>query len=354
MTLQDRLAARANSPGASSNQQAAASAHVDVAARYGHPLRSLARVDGSQWLCPAEEPARLLRGHLAASGAQRVQAALQLTRSRLHRGRHPAIELPALHARRAQWLDGIALQALTPQQRNRLLLRRAGVQASLAFANRDSPDAGRASPEAHAARRGAGRMDAIDPRRADRGRRAGRARAALRIAPMRWLARPAPSSLPSLRRRHAHAASRRPGRDLPDRPGPRRQDGAPAPLQPRPHPHRQRAPQPRRPQPDAAVQTARWLDRTPWRVAADGSVQVLPPPHRSARPRRGRSWPASGRPDPGGPRGRGRRQGAAPFEVYRADIDVAPQRWSGEAGLLGVDLPARQRCSLEGARPPAR
>lgn len=333
VTLQDRLAARANSPGASSNQQAAASAHVDVAARYGHPLRSLARVDGSQWLCPAEEPARLLRGHPAASGAQRVQAALQLTRPDCIAADTPAIELPALHARRAQWLDGIALQALTPQQRNRLLLRRAGVQASLAFANRDSR---RASPEAHAAAAEAlAAWTQLIPAELTEDDAPAVREAALRIAPMRWLARPAPSSLPSLGGVTLTLQAGGPGETCLvglDR------DGKTERLRRCSHGLIHTASARLSPGGRSLMLAVQPLDGWTelWRVAADGSVQVLPPSTEA---------PGLGVAELAGFQGgqtlvaREAEAGGKllrRFEVYRADIDVAPQRWSGEAGLLGA------------------
>lgn len=329
VTLQDRLAARANNPGLASSQQAAASAHADVAARYGHPLRSLARADGSHWLCPAEEPARLLRGHPAASSAQQVLAALQLTRPDCIAADTPAIELPALHTRRAQWLDGIALQALTPQQRNRLLLRRAGVQASVAFARRASDEARGAAAEALTA------WTQLIPAELTEDDAPALREAAIRIAPMRWLARPGAHTLPSLGGMSLSLQAGGSGESCLvglDR------DGKTERLRRCSHGLIHTASARLSPGGRAMLVAVQPLDGWTelWRVAADGSVQVLPP---SAE------VPGLGVAELAGFQGgqvlvaREAEAGGKVlrrFEVYGADIDTAPQRWSGEAGLLGA------------------
>lgn len=329
VTQQERLAARANSPGASSNQQAAASAHVDVAARYDHPLRSLARVDGSQWLCPAEEPARLLRGHPAASPAQKLQAALQLTRPDCIAADTPAIELPALHARRAQWLDGIGLHELTPQQRNRLLLRRAGVQASLAFARRASSDARGAAAEALTA------WTQLIPAELTEDDAPAVREAALRIAPMRWLSRPGTSTLPSFGGMSLSLQAGGPGETCLvglDR------DGKTERLHRCSHGLIHTASARLTPGGRSLMLAVQPLDGWTelWRVAADGSVQVLPPSTEA---------PGLGAAELAGFQGgqilvaREAEAGGKVlrrFEVYGPELDGSPQRWSGEAGLLGA------------------
>ncbi|MEO3690450.1 hypothetical protein [Roseateles paludis] len=329
VTLQDRLAARANSPGLSSSQQAAASAHTEVAARYGHPLRSLARADGSQWLCPAEEPARLLRGHPAASSAQQVLAALQLTRPDCIAADTPAIELPALHIRRAQWLDGIALQALTPQQRNRLLLRRAGVQASVAFARRTSPEARGAATEALAA------WTQLIPAELTEDDAPALREAAIRIAPMRWLARPGAHTLPAMGGMSLSLQAGGPGESCLvglDR------DGKTERLRRCSHGLIHTASARLSPGGRAMLVAVQPLDGWTelWRIAQDGSVQVLPP---SAE------VPGLGVAELAGFQGgqilvaREAEAGGKllrRFEVYGPELDGTPQRWSGEAGLLGA------------------
>lgn len=187
--LHDRLAARVNSAGTA--EQARASAHAEVAARHGHPLRAVPRADGTQRLCPHDEPARLLRGHPAASAAQQARAALQLTRPDCLGSDTPAIQWPALHAQRARWLEGIDLQALTPTQRNRLLLRRAGVYASLAFAQRggDVTTPARQALAAWAQLIPAELSDDDAPALRE---------AAIRLAPLRWVAASTATPLPRL------------------------------------------------------------------------------------------------------------------------------------------------------------
>lgn len=132
--LQQRLAARVNAAGP--NQQPSTAAHAEVATRYGHPLRVLAQADGGQRVCANEEPARWLRAHPKASATQQARAALALTESGCVPSDLPASQLLAVFEAQTAWLEGIALNELSPTLRNRLLLRRAGAWSSLAYAQR--------------------------------------------------------------------------------------------------------------------------------------------------------------------------------------------------------------------------
>lgn len=171
IALQERLATRVNAAQAGSN---GAALQAQVAARYGHPLRQLARADGSQWLCPAAEPAQLLRGLPGASPSQRARAALQLTAGECALG--------SLDERLAL-LQNIELKELTPPLRKSLLMRRAGLQASLAYARR--ADEAQARSAAQAALQDWLRLN---PAEFDEDDQAMLREAAIRVAPMRWLA----------------------------------------------------------------------------------------------------------------------------------------------------------------------
>lgn len=173
IALQERLAARANSGSASAALQA------QVAARYGHPLRQLARADGSQWLCPATEPAQLLRGLPGASAAQQARAALQLTSGECAVG--SLVE-------RLTLLQDIELPALTPPLRKALLMRRAGLQASLAYAARADEAAARRHAQASLAD-----WLRLNPAELDEDDQVMLREAAIRVAPMRWLVQEAGS-----------------------------------------------------------------------------------------------------------------------------------------------------------------
>lgn len=173
IALQERLAARAN---AGSNS---AALQAQVAARYGHPLRQLSRADGSQWLCPAAEPAQLLRGLPGASPSQQARAALQLTAGECAVG---------TLAERLALLQDIELKALTPPLRKSLLMRRAGLQASLAYAERADDAAARSRAQAALAD-----WLRLNPAEFDDDDQAMLREAAIRVAPMRWLVQEAGS-----------------------------------------------------------------------------------------------------------------------------------------------------------------
>lgn len=192
--LQQRLAARAQGAGAAAAaQQTVLAAQADVAARYGFGLQPLARADGGQQLCPNTDPARLLRGHPAATVAQRTRAALALTRADCL----PADALPSqrltLLEQHAAWLDGLDLAKLTPTDRNRLLMRRAAVLSSLAFARRG----GDAQTPAAAALAAWGQL--IPAELTDDDAPALRD-AAIRLSPQRWVVQAAVQAAGPVRR----------------------------------------------------------------------------------------------------------------------------------------------------------
>lgn len=133
--LQNRLADRVQ--GASTQQQAAA-AHADVALRYGFPLVVVA---GGRPPPAAPEPRRPRCCYCRTPHAVQVPelaCSLVVDAGDLLLGADwlPSQRQTVLQ-QDAHWLDRIDIAALAPVERNRLLLRRASVWASLAFARRD-------------------------------------------------------------------------------------------------------------------------------------------------------------------------------------------------------------------------
>ena len=184
--LQNRLADRVQ--GASTQQQAAA-AHADVAQRYGFPLAVVARADATHRLCPNPQAARLLRAHPAAQAPQLTRAALSLTRGDcLGADLLPSQRQTALQ-QHADWLDRIDIAALAPVERNRLLLRRASVWASLAFARRDGE--GQAGGGRTAAANAFAAWTQVIPAELTDDDATALREAAIRLSPQRWALQPA-------------------------------------------------------------------------------------------------------------------------------------------------------------------
>ncbi|WP_374437719.1 hypothetical protein [Inhella sp.] len=325
--LQERLAERVQSAGP--NQQTSSAAHAEVAKRYGYPLRSLAQADGSQRLCPNEEPARLLRAHASASAAQQARAALALTRPDCTAAELLPSQLLALHEQRTAWLEGIALNELPPTLRNRLLLRRAGAWASLAFAER----ARDMRPAATLALQAWGQLIPAELGEDDA---AALREAAIRLAPMRHAvqARPAQLRWGKLELRLEAAG---PGQTCFQLLEHLRQNAEP--RGPRHCSHGAIHWASARLAPDGrslvlAVQPLDgWTEL--WRLQADGGLQVLPPS--SAAPGLGVAEFAGFI----GPQLLVAREAIAEgkslrrFEVYGPEL-LQPQRWAGEYALLGA------------------
>lgn len=180
--LQERLAARVQA--APATQQTTTAAHAEVAQRYGFALRPVARADGSQQLCANGKPALLLRGHPTATAAQQARAALALTRGDCVGADLLPTQRLARLEQHAAWLDGIDVQRLAPVERNRLMLRRASVLASLAFARREG-DARSVASAAFTA------WAQVIPSELSDDDVAAVREAAIRLSPQRWLLQPA-------------------------------------------------------------------------------------------------------------------------------------------------------------------
>ncbi len=133
-TLAERIANRANLGNKSSEAQTAA--QLDVAARYGLRFVSFNLPDGRVQLCYDGDAFRRVLSMPAAAEAQ-ARAALALTRPDCANPAALPSDKEKLDAWRAEVLSHVEVQDLAPHWRNRVLMRRAAVQVSLAFARRE-------------------------------------------------------------------------------------------------------------------------------------------------------------------------------------------------------------------------
>lgn len=133
--LAERLAERASAPPSPRAQdQAALSAHLDVAARHG--IRLLSReLHGRMLVCYDGDAYRRLLTMAAATPEQKARAALGLTRLDCV---DPNTTTPSAREQFDQWraevLDQAPTQGLNPLWHNRIATRRTAVWSSLAFA----------------------------------------------------------------------------------------------------------------------------------------------------------------------------------------------------------------------------
>ncbi len=136
--LSERLADRASrtpprADGATTAADTQLAAQLEVAARYGIRFRTLTRDAGAMQLCYDGDAFRRLLGLGAASGEQKVRAALALTRPDCI---DPALTPPQreqLDQWRADVLDKVDPTGLPSHWRNRLVMRQTSVWSSLAY-----------------------------------------------------------------------------------------------------------------------------------------------------------------------------------------------------------------------------
>jgi len=173
--------------------QRASPEHLEVAARYGVQFRNVER-DGRIRVCYDGEAFRRVLA-LPSSADQRARAALALTR----RDCEPADLTPVLRMRldawRAEVLDRVDARELAPYVRNRVLMRRAGAWASVAY-HRARGLGGEGELAASAAQRAIAELASVERKELpEEGRRA-YADAELRVNATRWAAAPAPLVAP--------------------------------------------------------------------------------------------------------------------------------------------------------------
>jgi len=110
---------------------------LDVAARYGLRFENFEQADGSMLACYDGDAWRRVLS-LPASAEAKARAALALTRAECRPAALTASQREASDAWRAEVLAHAPLDGLPGYLKNRLLLRRASVGASRAFAARDA------------------------------------------------------------------------------------------------------------------------------------------------------------------------------------------------------------------------
>ena len=128
----DRLAQRASSGAQLSKPaQATVAAHLEVASGYGVRFASFER-DGRIQICYEGDAFRRVLA-MPATGAQRARAALALTRPECVAPDLQPLERRRLDEWRAEVLERVDADALPGTLKNRVLMRRAAVWASLAY-----------------------------------------------------------------------------------------------------------------------------------------------------------------------------------------------------------------------------
>jgi hypothetical protein len=176
-TFAERIADRASLRDAKLGEGQLA-AQMDVAARYGLKFEQFDAEDGRVQVCYDGDAFRRMLA-TAATPEQRVRAALALTRPDCLNPRATVREQEARDQWRQQVLAQVDAATLAPHWKNRLLMRRASVAASLAFAQARRGDA--VQPQALADFAG------IVPTELTEDDQAAYADAAMRVNAARWL-----------------------------------------------------------------------------------------------------------------------------------------------------------------------
>jgi len=127
----ERLAERAGSARLDRAAQATLAGHLDVAARYGIRFAHH-EADGRAHFCYEGEAYRRVLA-MPSSAAQRARAALALTRAECTSAELPPEERRRMDQWRAEVLERVDAAALPAHLRNRILMRRAAVWASVAY-----------------------------------------------------------------------------------------------------------------------------------------------------------------------------------------------------------------------------
>lgn len=190
-SLADRLAQRASGAALPGKQaQAALSAHLEVAARYGLQFASYEQPAGMR-LCYDGDAFRRVLALPAALPPQRARAVLALTQPECVDPQLSALDRHQLHLWRAEVLDRVDAQALPPHLKGRVALRRAAVWSTVAYErSRRGEPAQAAAQRALDELAGVQRTDLVEedlPVWND---------AAMRVNAVRWAAMPATQAAP--------------------------------------------------------------------------------------------------------------------------------------------------------------
>lgn len=130
-TMAERLAQRASSA-SSKGAQATISAHLEVVAQMGVTMHGFER-DGAVQICYDGEVFKRVLSMSSAAPAEIAHAALGLTRHECVDPNMGPIERFQFDQWRADVLDRVPMETLNPALMSRVLMRRAGVLASLVF-----------------------------------------------------------------------------------------------------------------------------------------------------------------------------------------------------------------------------
>ena len=153
---------------------------LDVASRYGLHFDSYDQVDGSVRVCYDGDAFRRVLS-LPATASVKARAALAITRPECRATSLTPSQLQASDDWRAEVLQHARLDGLAGFEKNRLLLRRASVAASRAFARRDAVIAAEALAD----------FAQVEPIELPEDDQADYNDTAMRVNAMRWLAVPA-------------------------------------------------------------------------------------------------------------------------------------------------------------------
>jgi hypothetical protein len=193
-TLADRLAQRATSgAGASRQAQAALSAHLEVASRYGVKFASYEQ-EGRMRICYDGDAFRRVLA-LSETAQQQARAALALTQPGCM---DPGLRPLQRHERnvwRAQVLERVDTAALPAHLKNRVALRRASVWSTLAYENTRLGE-----PAQPAAERALAELASVQKSELAEDDQAAYNDAAMRVNASRWAALPVVVSAPDPRR----------------------------------------------------------------------------------------------------------------------------------------------------------
>ena len=181
----ERLARRASPRALQTREtQAITSAHLEVAARYGVHFTTH-DYEGRMILCYEGDAYRRVLA-LPSTAPQRSRAVLGLTRPECGGADLPPQKQRQLDEWRAEVLDKVEVDALPPTRRNRVLMRRAAVWASLAFQRARQGEAARP-----AIQRALDSLASVRPAELAEDDRRTYAEAAIRVNASRWAAAPA-------------------------------------------------------------------------------------------------------------------------------------------------------------------
>jgi hypothetical protein len=189
-TFADRLARRVSSGNAQSKSaQATLSAHLEVASRHGVNFASNER-DGRMQICYDGDAHRRVLA-MRSNAEQRARAVLALTRPECMPGESKPTEKKLMDEWRADVLDRVEASVLPAYLKNRVLMRRASVWASLAYQRARKGEAADT-----AAGRALAELAGIDKTELTDADREAYTVAAMRVSASRCAATPAPALKP--------------------------------------------------------------------------------------------------------------------------------------------------------------